>query len=341
MKVCVLCLTFCLILFGCDKNPNQKNTDSSTDVKQANPATAQSAVASSQEEELVYVKGTRAAMIPPEGFIEADGFTGFMLPENNASIIIIEVPASYSEVVEGFTKENFAKQRLLLLGKEELLVDNKQAILVRLVQKSGTTTFNKFTLAFGTEEQTLIINAAYPSDSENLLAQAMKESILSTRYYDPEPNYLDDSLTFSIKECEDFKILTVMANTTVLTLGGATRKSPHDPVFLVGKSLSEDVTIDKQKEFAIEKLYTLRMINNHELKSISEISINGLNGYQVKATGMDPNDGVTSVSVSLILLYDQDGYYFMIGIVGSDLEEKFSPSFMKIAESFTIKIAAL
>ncbi len=53
----------------------------------------------------VAVPGTSVRLPPPEGFMPADRFPGFMKESTGSSIMVSEIPGPYGEVTAGFSNK--------------------------------------------------------------------------------------------------------------------------------------------------------------------------------------------------------------------------------------------
>lgn len=60
------------------------------------------------------IAGTKISVIPPAGFIKAVDFLGLQLLQNEASIMINDIPGPYSEVSKGLAKEAFLSQGVVV-----------------------------------------------------------------------------------------------------------------------------------------------------------------------------------------------------------------------------------
>lgn len=64
------------------------------------------------------VAGTPIALIPPDSFAVAQTFQGFQQAENNASIMVAEIPGPFSETTKGFNERDLKAQGVTLKLKK-------------------------------------------------------------------------------------------------------------------------------------------------------------------------------------------------------------------------------
>ena len=129
------------------------------------------------------VPGTRVSLIKPEGFSLARAFSGFQQEDTSSSIMVVEMPAPYREVIKGFSdvqKMNAKGMKLLL--QEEVVVDGQAARLYQLRQTAQGTAFVKWVVAFGDDAHVVMINAMCPEIHKSTLASPLRQAALSAKY---------------------------------------------------------------------------------------------------------------------------------------------------------------
>jgi hypothetical protein len=110
---------------------------------------------------------------------------------------------------------------------------------------------------------------------------------------------------------------------------------PTAPFFIAAPSLS-DVPIQNQRQFAVDRLYETAETRIATIRSNLEVTIDGLDGYEIIAEGED-SDSEIPVVVYQVMLFDGDSYYLMQGLVGMQQAEEYLPEFQAMAESFKRK----
>lgn len=133
----------------------------------------------------VLISGSSFYMIPPSGFEPANGFKGYMHKSTGALIMVNDIEAPYSKVLDQFSKEALEKKDMKLVGRQDAKVNNADATLITATQlDDGIENFKKF-LLFGDGQKTLLVTAIYP-ESNPELAGGIKRALLSTVYKQPE-----------------------------------------------------------------------------------------------------------------------------------------------------------
>lgn len=298
-------------------------------------ALAQTKITNFMTDEHISVDGTKISIVPPVDFTNASNFAGFQQDSSGASIMIVDIPAPFSEIAKAFTKEGLQTQMMELLEKEELIIGSNNAILVKGEQQAYGNTYNKYTLAFGSEEESILINGTYLKTDEENLAAAMKKSLLSVLYdADKEINPFD-TVDFEIATAGTDMVFVKNVGPTLLFSREGTIPStaPDKAVFIAAKSFSELEILDK-KAYS-ENRITQNPITIDTIKSNIPIEIDGLKGYEIVAEGKTKTKHIP-VEVYQIMLFSDSIYYILIGSSEADYEKNLT-AFKTIAKSFKRK----
>ena len=98
----------------------------------------------------------------PEGFEKSDTFDGFGEPETQSSIMAVTLPAPYSQISAGFTKEQMKTRGWAWQSRDEVKINGLPGILLHFEQPAGDEVFLKWSFVFGDNEKTTMVTAAFP-----------------------------------------------------------------------------------------------------------------------------------------------------------------------------------
>jgi len=288
-------------------------------------------------DEALQVKGTRVSLCPPPGFIRADIFNGFQLKEKTATIMVVELPAPYAAATAGFTREGLAARGMTLLEKSEVTVGGTPGLLLRMTQKAHGADYEKWTLATGSKDFTIIINGSYPVEYSKELSIPVKTSLLSAQLSGDAPAAKEDDAPFSITPEPPLKFARSVMKCIMLTKNGEfPAKSPEDPIFIASPSLSSGLVIADRKQFSVNRVMKIEQVKEVKVISTGEVTIDSLQGYEILASGKDSKEGFP-VSIYQVMLYGESDYFIIQGLVGAGEKEKYLPLFRKCASSFRRK----
>ena len=207
------------------------------------PAVAVSAEAQS----LVPLKGTRVSVAPPEGFVLAERFAGYMSDETGASIMVTEMQAPFAETIKGFDRNGFRKHGLTLLSRQGAVFGEVKGYIFSVSQEIEGVVILKWMAAFGDERTFYMVTAAFPEDHEAELSEPLKKSVLGARVVATQAQ-AEAGLTFRISEMYDMKIARVMGNNIIMSKGGVSpAKRMETPILVAGASASKEMVISDRK----------------------------------------------------------------------------------------------
>ena len=281
------------------------------------------------------VPGTSVNITPPNGFVEADRFPGFMNEATGSSIMVSEIPGPYAEVTAGFADHNRMRaQGISLLSKTHVKINGLSGMLLHVEQTAYGTLFKKWMVAVDRSGATTLIVATYP---EVMAKQGilLKEAVLSATFgKETDPA---DALTFSVTPLPPLKMAKVFGQNMILAPGGRFPvKDENIPFMILGLSASEDLAISNKKAFSESRVMKTATVNNISVDQSTPIKIGDLSGYATTAKG-EGDDTATPLTIYQVLLFDTAGYCVIQGITPSAEKSTFIPIFQTIAKSFKMK----
>jgi len=286
---------------------------------------------------LVKVPGTKASLVPPASLKPSDRFPGFLDEETSSSIVITEIPAPYSEMADGFTKEALATKGMNLLSKKEISLDGRPGVLLHAGQEARSIAFLKWMVITGNEKETLLVTATFPEEMKAQLSSVMEQSALSVKW-DAEAK-IDPlaGLNFSFEDDPSLKFARRFSNMVILTKDGALPGKPtNDPLFIISSSLSQVIISDLGK-FAKERLMQIEQVSDIATKKQSDVTIAGLQGKEIIAIAKWNDLPDAPVVVYQVLLLDGEYHFIMQGFAPREEHEKYLAVFSRIAKSFRKK----
>lgn len=273
-------------------------------------------------------------VVRPDGFDDAENFHGFQQPRTQSSVLIATIPGPYSETTREFTAEQLEKRGMTLLAKEAVEIDGDAGVLLSVLQNAYGTMFSKWILAFGNANETRMVTATFPVSEEANLSSELKSVLLSTQIDDTVTPTPGANVGFSIATSEKLKLTNVSSIGKLLAYtkdGIIPAKSPTDPLFIAAPSLSK-IPIDNMRQFAVERLFQIANTKISSVTSNNEITIDGLEGYELVAIG-EHSDSATPLRVYQVILYDDGSYILMQGLVRANDADQYLPEFKRLARS--------
>jgi len=277
-------------------------------------------------------------LTPPPDFEPAALFNGFQQESSQSSIMVLSFPGPTVEMLQAFSDgDALAQKGMTLISQETVSISGQPGQLVQLQQDAHGLTFSKWILIFGQNNQTKIINASFPQDLAPDLSAPIKASLLSAQ--------VDDSLVAaSPEEASDFSITPTDGMALALEISGTLLYSedgelngedPTVPLFIISPSFS-DVLAPDPGQFSRDRLQQTEQVEAIQILSEAPTIIDNLEGYEITAAAQDLKTQ-TPLLIYQTLLFAEDRYYIMQGLVGEAGGGEYLADFKAMAESFLRK----
>ncbi|HMF73861.1 MAG TPA: hypothetical protein VK616_20410 [Flavitalea sp.] len=278
--------------------------------------------------------GTKISLIPPKGFIKATNFLGLQQAQSGSTIMVLDIPGPFSETSKGLTKEGFFSQGIEVNEIEKLTLNNLPAILVTGEQNAQGNVYTKYVLCFGTDSETIMINGVFPNNLKEI-GKDMKYSIL-TCYYDANKKINPfDVVDYEVNVSKSKLIFAKsMSNSLIFTADGIIpTKSSDKTSLIIAKSFSK-TNVEDRKLFALNRLKQLpSQITKTE--NINEITIDGISGFEIVATGKDRKNGEEQ-KIYQVILFSDSLYYIFLGSTNNDFDNNIN-ELKKVVKTFKRK----
>lgn len=286
----------------------------------------------SQSAQHVKIAGTKCSLIPPENFLPVSSIGGFQHPENGASIMVNELPAPYEEMSHAFTAEALQSKGMKLISKEVVDFNGRKATYLTVSQVASGIYYRKQILLFGDADKTVLVNGIYPEQSKTI-EHAIKAALLSTVYNASQSEDPLAGVNFSVDVSgSPFKFAKYFSGTLLYTEDG--KATTDKAMFIAGNSLGQAAVGDR-KAFSIRRLKQLPDGAQATVQKIEPVTIDNLSGYAITAQGQNKKSG--DELIYQVMLYTDEGTYFiLIGLASAD-QEKNLTAFKNIVQTFKQK----
>lgn len=283
-------------------------------------------------ESQVQIEGTNLFLIPPPDFEQSEEFKGLKNPDDPTSMIMImELPAPFSEMKNAFTSEALATQGMTLVDKKDWELSGAEAIYFEVEQGSGEYLFYKYIIVFGDEEATTMINGVFLKEDTELGPLILKslESLVIDNDLDIDPR---ESLNYSLEEkVGNLNFCNVMGKDMYFARECDPFVEDKDRTALIVARSFEKIEIENQKFFCTSRLKNMPFESNLiDEKGINEVEIDGLKGYELYAQNLDEE----GENIYQVTLFEEDGGYFLfMGTYLSGNEKSFN-DVKKVIQTF-------
>jgi hypothetical protein len=297
-------------------------------------ATSETPPAPSLAPDAVLLAGTHVALVPPHGFVESTSFVGFE-HESGASILVAELPASYTELITGMTDARFEEQGITVSERQAVIVGGREATLIEGTQEALGATFGKVLLLTGTDTLTAFVTGNYPIDreaiGEDIRAAELSLSFDPNRSVDPQA-----ALNFTITPVAPLKFAGVVNNGGLYNTSGLLpAANPGEPSLIVAPSFGLPVVGDPIA-FSRALLDNMRSIRDVAVESAMETTIAGRPAVVTVGTAESTTRDVEIV-VYQVVLGGADDYVAFVGLCEPDQRATFFDVFAETIGTYAPK----
>lgn len=276
----------------------------------------------------VLIPGTSYSMVPPEGFVVSANFSGFQNNETGSSIIVADFPASYAELVKGFTKEALKTKGMELISKETVSYQQKEATLYKVSQVANGITYLKQILLFGDLKNTVMVNGIYP-ELFSAQEKAMRTSLFSIKMNEKQIANPLEAAPYAIDVSgTSYVFVKSMAGSLLYSEDG--QLPSKKGMLIVSNSLGNKVYTD-EKQQAIERLKKLPNASKAIIQKVEKVNISDMQGYEIVAQG---DKGQLLYEV---MLFNPEHEYYLIVGEANENKVKNLEVFQKVARTFRVK----
>jgi hypothetical protein len=296
---------------------------------------AQFRTSQSKVSNLVVFPEVGLAIPQPIGFTKATSFYGFEQSSTKSSVMLTKIPGAFSEVTKEFNKTSLATKGISLRSQKNVKIHNRNGLLFNVSQSAYGQKFLKWILVFGDEQNTNIVVATFLEQNAAKISEPLKKVLLGVSPVGSSPSV--SSLPFTVTAVEGLSLvqkIAGMGKVAVFTKdGNIPLASPNDPLFMVAPSLGT-VPIDDRKSFTTRRLSSYPGIDLIAIKSVNEISIDNLSGWEIIANAQDKQTKIPLLLHQIVIFPKEGGYILMIGIVGDKQAKIYSPKFKAMALTY-------
>jgi hypothetical protein len=276
------------------------------------------------------------AISQPPGFEKAQAFYGFQQSKTGSSVVLSSLPGSFNQVIQKFDSATLQSRGLKLVSKSDITIGGQSGVLLQVAQSAYGQTYLKWIAIFGNSARTYFVTASFPAQSDPALSNLLKQTVQSVSIIKTE-NAKTPTFPFRIEPVAGLipaPQFAAMGKAAAFTKDGKVPPtSPNDPLFIVSPSLGPVPVLD-QRLYALRRIKQVPKIPVKTINSTAPITVDGLSGYEILATGTDQDSGV-SIKIYQVMLFPKGGgYVLMTGLVGESLAALYLPKFKAMAKTY-------
>jgi hypothetical protein len=274
------------------------------------------------------VEGTKIYMIIPEDFESVAEMIGFRQIDTDNSLIIRESAGSYKELRQTFLTENLTVRGIKIEEMQKLSLNGDEAMFYRLTQKVHRTVFTKLLLFYGDDDYCVLLSAVMKQQDGKRTEERFKNAMFSIAYKEDNATQILPKGIYLNLDHSSLKFARSFGDAVIYTINGSTSQSALAECSLfVGNGQKKDK--EDKATFAQER-FKKQSKSPITITQQAEVTINGLNGYEMI--------GTTTIEdktrwLHQVLLFQDEKYYILMG---STMQEGKLVDFQRIAKTFKL-----
>ena len=275
----------------------------------------------------------------PKGFFKAKEFEGLVHLPTMSTVQLSSLRVSFLKLRDEFTTAALKEKGMTFISKNPVVIDGRKGLLIKVSQRSRKVKFLKWLIITGDQKETVLVAAAFRLAEDQKISQILRSILLRMKFLDPKKKLESENVGFSIGSSDKLKrvkspIRGVRAE--IYQREGVTKSTVAvEPILVAGISMSQP-SIDDFKEFSVQRLRQDPLVKIKSLKSKRAITIDGLHGYQLIATGIHTSSGERVILNQVTLRYDER-YVVISGRVGYKHAKEFMPEFKSMISGFRLQ----
>ena len=285
--------------------------------------------------ETVFPPGSRIGLVPPEAMQASRRFLGFENTAKQASIALMEMPATaYDAVTADLTKESLKAQGVTLTSRETVKVGDRDALLISGDQAVGTAKLRKWLLVTADPAGTaLVIGEA--GSRQGYSDREMRAALLSVALKGPLS--IEDqmkALPFTVPERSGFRPVRVTDGQTLTLTEGPedAPKNADQPFLMLTASQGRTPAAGEARErFARAALAINQSLRDVALERSQSFRLNGVEWHEIVARAVHGPTG-EPVVVMQTIRFDRGTYVRMVAMARAQARDAMLPRFRAVID---------
>ncbi|TWT34148.1 hypothetical protein [Blastopirellula retiformator] len=277
------------------------------------------------------------ALVTPPGFVESDKFAGFIEEGNTGAVMLTYLPAPFEEMRSTFLTEAIERNpNVKVIDQQQLQVQGMDGYLTEANALQGLQGLRQWNLAFGDDKQTYIVAGIVPKErADELRAKFVKCLASVTIIPRVRPVLHEYEVVEGLKETPE----TFVKGATLMSVSGTEEDVTGDAVRFIILPMRERRNVsDVLPDIVKSQLAAYAIVAPDQMESEQEVTIDGLQGIELKTHGIARNTEDKQVAIYYVgLAFPEGGYVSLVGVCPAADEEEWFPKFEQGAKSYRRK----
>jgi hypothetical protein len=282
-------------------------------------------VAAAPAAEAVFPLGSRIGLAPPPGFLPSKHFPGFENPDNEASIVLVTLPAqAFAEVEATMSPDAVRSQGVVEDVREVLPLSNGRGLLVGGVDEENGKKIRKWLFLGAVPEGTVLTAVRVPESAWATYPDDVIRTSLVTLTVRPSVPIAEsvELLPFRFTDLSGMRAVRALGGAGVLLTDGPkdAPEASEQPLFLASIGQGGPEGAAERAAFARNLFTGFADFTDLHIVSSDMLRLGGgsLPTHELQA---EAKDGRTGAAMKLVqwVRFGAGGYVRMVGIARTDL----------------------
>lgn len=282
--------------------------------------------------QLITIEALDITVEVPDGFVATANFNGIIHPQTFSTIKYREEILSLKQLSTLYTE-----QLDKIISQKEVNISGRQGLLIQLETTIHGNAFNQWTLMFGDDISTIILEATTPKMMGDELVGTLKNALLSTRWLRLPKDQQFQGLPFVLDESEQLKIIRRTENSVILAdMSQKYDETSEIKPLLVVSTAETAEPINEIEALSNQLLRAKRFDKKIEKLSQQADKVDKIIAFHVHAK---TTDKVTSKTVEIYqtVAYQKKKFLLIQGLVEPSQAKQFWPQFEQVTKSIKFK----
>jgi hypothetical protein len=278
-------------------------------------------------DEVQYPPGSSIGLQPPPGLQRSDSAPGFHDPDNNVSLLLLELPRSAYLQVESSMSSAAAKERGIVVDRRETLFTAAGTAVLSAGEDSNDHV-RKWMMVALLDKFTALVVVQIPDAARSRYPDEVIRAALGTLTERPAP--IEEQiglLPYNLDERAGFRVVAVLNRSTVILTDGPKDDlhAVEQPHIVIGIAPSLTTQAEDRQRLAQIAFDSLPGFVDRRITVSEMLRVEGQPVHEIRANANDPVSG-KPVSVVQWLRFGRTAY---VQIVAVTMPENWSRDFPK------------
>lgn len=252
----------------------------------------------------INVPGTRVDMDPPDGYVLATDFPGFISSNPRSTITVVEVPSSFIELTQRYDDDGLRREGIAVSDRRQFERDGLRAVIITGEENADSRPLIKKMFMTGDVAESLVVTASYLKKDAPRIADSLEHTLRNLLW--DSSRLLDhfDGIGFRLKEIPGLRVATRVSNSIIFTRDGTLPDQYYTgQMLIVGWSKGDVTKIGDKRAYAEKRFRDVALLLKAHIDNTESVTRDGVDGFETVGKGTHRHLGFEVAAYQLMLNY--------------------------------------